>query len=342
MEQFILNKDRLNDFLKSFTGKTLIAPVKQEEKTAFEIVDDLDSAMLDLQNYSATIKKCVFPQTETIFSFSNMGSGLEVQADDNITETVVFGIRPCDAKSFVVLDPLFNKDFEDPGYIARRQKTLLIGHACQNPTNRCFCPSVAGNPFSTEGLDILLTDIDDNTYYVQTITDKGKEAVNNAGDIFAQASDEHKSLKEDADKSSLSKIKRSVDLKNMHELLPKAFENPIWKEISNKCIGCGICTYNCPTCHCFDIQDEGTVYTGRRLRVWDSCMYPEFTLHASGENPRHDRSARIRNRMMHKFSYYPLNMGYIGCVGCGRCIEMCPVNEDLIDILNRVRETVHE
>ncbi len=342
MELFTLQKDRLKDFLKTFAGKTLIAPVKQEEKTQFEPVADIDAARLDLDNYTATIKKCLFPQTETIFSFSNMGEGLQVQPEADVSQTVVFGIRPCDAKSFVVLDPLFKKDFDDPGYINRREKTLLIGHSCQHPANRCFCPSVAGNPFSTDGLDILLTDIDDTTYYVQAVTDSGSKAVQAAGDMFAQAADTHKPLKENADKTSLSKIKRSVDLKKMHELLPKAFENPVWKEIGNKCIGCGICTYNCPTCHCFDIQDEGTVYTGRRLRVWDSCMYPEFTLHASGENPRHDRSARIRNRMMHKFCYYPLNMGFIGCVGCGRCIEMCPVNEDLIDILNRVRKTVHE
>jgi ferredoxin len=71
-------------------------------------------------------------------------------------------------------------------------------------------------------------------------------------------------------------------------------------------------------------------------------MYPEFTVHASGENPRKDRGDRIRNRMLHKFSFYPQNLGHIACVGCGRCIEMCPVNEDLIEILNKVRDVVNE
>ncbi len=339
MDTLLLQKDKLKDFLKALGDVLLVAPIKDAGKTQFCEVDDIDEAKLDLDDYIATTKKVMFPQTETMFAFRSTPDGVNIEDSGSgpAQKTVVFGIRPCDARSFVTLDPLFTKDFNDPYYMKRREATVLIGHACLEPTNRCFCPSVSGSPNGTEGLDVLLTDIADG-YHVQIVSEKGKQAISGATSLLTKATDAQQKQKETVDKASAAKIKRSVDLKNMQELLPKAFELPEWKEMASKCIGCGICTYNCPTCHCFDIQDEGTPYQGRRLRTWDACMFSEYTVHASGENPRHDRSERLRNRMMHKFSYYPRNLGFISCVGCGRCIELCPVNEDLIQILNTVRE----
>ena len=75
---------------------------------------------------------------------------------------------------------------------------------------------------------------------------------------------------------------------------------------------------------------------GRRCRMWDSCMFAEYTLHTSGHNPRPSRRERVRNRVNHKYSYYVKNFGKIACVGCGRCIDLCPVNIDILDILSQV------
>lgn len=337
----ILEKAQLKKFLKSLKDAQLIAPVVDNGSTVFQVVDDMDKAELDLDDYTATIKKAVFPQTETMFTFEQGEGSLSIREPGAISRRVIFGIRPCDAKSYVVLDPLFQKDFDDPYYSARREANVLIGHACAEPTNRCFCPSVGGSPTGTEGLDLLFTDIGDS-YFVEVFSDKGKEIAQSAKSVLKKAGADQSAQKEKAAEEAQGKIRRSVDLKMMHEALPKSFSDDFWQTMGNKCIGCGICTYNCPTCHCFDIQDEGVPRSGRRVRVWDACMYPEFTVHASGENPRKNRGDRIRNRMLHKFSYYPQNLGHIGCVGCGRCIEMCPVNEDLIEILTRVREVINE
>ena len=336
MDTLILGKEKLKEFLNSLNKAKLIAPVRENSGTAFQEIEAVDKADLDLDDYVASSKKVMFPQTETIFAYTAGADSIDIAEDVDISATVVFGIRPCDAKSFVILDPLFKKDFEDPYYIKRRNAAVLIGLACKHPTNRCFCPSLGGGPASDEGLDILFTDTGDE-YFVETVTDRGQELLQNSKALFEVAENSHKEKKEKAVQASLEKIKRRVDLKGMHEILPKVFADSMWKDIGNNCIGCGICTYNCPTCHCFDIQDEGDRNHGRRMRTWDACMYPEFTLHASGENPRPDRSTRIRNRIFHKFAYYPKNLGAIACVGCGRCIELCPVNEDLIEILNKVR-----
>jgi len=103
-------------------------------------------------------------------------------------------------------------------------------------------------------------------------------------------------------------------------------------------LACGTCTYVCPQCHCFNIEDRLLLDGGERVRAWDSCMYPGFTIQASGHNPRPDQAARWRQRIMHKFEYLPRNVGLYGCVGCGRCILSCPVQLDIRQVLDRVRQ----
>ena len=117
--------------------------------------------------------------------------------------------------------------------------------------------------------------------------------------------------------------------------LEELWDSPLWKKVSDACLGCGA-YFLCPTCHCFDIQDEMEGFEGRRCRVWDSCMFKEYTLHTSGHNPRPTRRERTRNRVNHKYSYFVKNFGTIACVGCGRCINNCPVNIDILDILSQV------
>jgi ferredoxin len=122
-----------------------------------------------------------------------------------------------------------------------------------------------------------------------------------------------------------------------------AFDDGRWEELTVRCLGCGSCTYLCPTCHCFDIADEARLYKGRRIRTWDSCQFPLFTKHASGHNPRRNKKERLRQRFMHKFSYAVENTGTALCVGCGRCIAGCPVNLDIRDVIRSfTKETKRE
>ena len=88
--------------------------------------------------------------------------------------------------------------------------------------------------------------------------------------------------KKDAENKAIETITRQQKTEGIVEKLDKIFEHRYWKDVAAKCVGCGTCTYLCPTCHCFDIQDESTLTKGARIRVWDNCMNPEYTLHASG------------------------------------------------------------
>jgi len=151
-------------------------------------------------------------------------------------------------------------------------------------------------------------------------------------------------LKEDG-KDDISRLKEEAEAKikpisvnGVEKKLPDMINNPFWDKVSRKCITCGACTYLCPTCYCFDIQDTGKEGKYTRLRVWDSCMYTVYTLEASGHNPRKEKEKRMRQRVMHKFNYYPFLYQEYGCVGCGRCIKYCPVNVDIREIISKVME----
>ncbi|MEE8380523.1 MAG: 4Fe-4S dicluster domain-containing protein [Thermodesulfobacteriota bacterium] len=336
MNSFILQKDKLQDFLDSLHECQIWAPVKRGTATTFELTKDLKDISLDLKKQVVVSKSAIFPQTEPLFTFDRNGTPKETDLAEP-RDTIVLGIRPCDARSFNLLDPVFKGDFSDPYYLKRRNNTVLIGIACNDPFLNCFCTSIGGNPFSQEGLDLLFTEFD-GAFYIEVITEKGKQLIDITPSLYTPATAEDTKQKEGLANASEGRVKRQIDSNGLPEKLSGIFEHPIWKQFASKCIGCGICTYSCPTCYCFDMQDETTAKKGRRVRIWDSCMFSEYTLHASGHNPRQNRNDRLRNRIYHKFKFNIDNHGVASCVGCGRCITLCPVNVDLIENLTAIRK----
>ena len=111
------------------------------------------------------------------------------------------------------------------------------------------------------------------------------------------------------------------------------FDRPEWKQLSESCLGCGTCTFVCPTCQCYDIEEFDTGKKVRRFRCWDSCMYSDFTQMSAGQ-PRPTQLERFRQRFLHKLVYYPENNeGIFGCVGCGRCLAKCPIHMNIVKVI---------
>ena len=337
MESLVISKNKIKEFINKIKSDyTIFAPTNIDNIVLYKQIKNPSEINLDFYNSKVPPKSILFKQTETMFKFKP-GLKAEIKpAEFSNSKNIIFGIRPCDAKSFSILDHVFKDDYIDPYYVTKRENTVLVGLSCTQPAANCFCTSMDGGPANKEDVDILLTDIGDR-YYAEVNNDKGNNLVNKAKNLFSKASSADKKKKQQVENKSKNAITRNMKTKGVTEKLDKIFENELWKNISLKCLGCGICTYQCPTCHCFDIQDESTLTDGARVRVWDTCMNPEYTLHASGHNPRPARMNRTRNRVYHKFNYYPKNYKVIACVGCGRCISDCPVNIDIIDVIDQVR-----
>jgi ferredoxin len=343
MEGLIIKKENLPKWLTKLSDYDLYLPKGKEGAFDLKLVknsgdfEHVSQVLSDYFNSTVPPKKLLLPTTETIFDFKTSPELEVLESKDEDGKRLLFGVRPCDANSFAMLDACFYDEPKDCMFTSRRDNTTVIAHACKSPHHNCFCTSMGGGPASREGSDVLIVDLGDR-YFVEAVTERGEEIVKKASDLFSKSTEEGEALKNKIESELENAVTRKLDVTGLHDKLGEIFESSYWEKVSKSCIGCGICTYLCPTCYCFDITDETKGKRGRRMRTWDTCMFPSYTLHASGHNPRPERSHRTRNRVLHKFRYYVDKYNITACVGCGRCINYCPVNIDLIELLDGARE----
>ncbi|MGA7162191.1 MAG: 4Fe-4S dicluster domain-containing protein [Bacteroidota bacterium] len=317
------------------SGKMIYAPQRKGEKVFFAPVADVHAVVFDYVQTTESPKDLLFPKYQKLISFEYQGAELRVKdhAETLPSERVLFGSRPCDASALQRLADFFSRDISD-AFIAQRQNALtVISMSCTKFDDDCFCTSTGTSPGDTNGSDILLTPIEESSYYVEPLSGKGIALITSYKEMFEESTPVDK-------EKYLPKIEKTFSHEEITKKLAGAFGNEIWNDASLRCIGCGTCAFVCPMCSCFDIQDEGTYRKGDRVRCWDSCGFSLFTQHTSGHNPRPIQSERWRQRVMHKFSYQPRQYELLGCVGCGRCSRACPADmnlkEQLIDIAAKV------
>lgn len=333
MEKLHITPENIARWLEQLigSGRSVYAPVRTGERVDFKKIARPEEVASDYVQTTQSVKKVVFPRTEELFSYRKEGKQVSVRQPDlkAIPETVVWKIRPCDAAGFAPLSGIFNWDYKDGSYNARAERLTLISFCCATSDEYCFCTSVGGGPGSTAGSDIQLTLLPDGGALVEVLTPKGERLAVEASSLFTPADGISK-------EEYLARVEKRFDAQQLREKLDQAFDNPVWKRQSERCLGCGACAFVCPTCACFDIQEDARGAGGRRVRCWDSCGFSLFTLHTSGHNPRSVQSARWRQRILHKFSYMPERIGQTGCTGCGRCSRACPVNMNLLEHLQSI------
>ncbi len=334
MPNIFISKEKFPRAIEQLIGRYgVYAPVKNGLRHEFALLQNAAEADLGFSNTFLSPKGLFQPQAERMFEYSTAGNdphaGILKETQKDFSPRVILGIRPCDAKAFQLDDANFDTaTMKDPWWVKRRETTTLIGLGCESPCSTCFCTSMGTGPYDTAGLDVLLVDIGEG-YAAEVLTEKGKNVLevisgcsSPAGVSLALSEKQQtaeRSIGNAFDPAAIAK-------KEMLEL----FSSPMWEEVQFACLNCGACTFVCPTCWCFDIQDEVCGDRGDRLRLWDSCMFPLFTLHGSEHNPRSNKTQRVRQRFMHKLKYYQdkYNSGP-ACVGCGRCVQACPVNIDI-------------
>ncbi len=331
-----LKKSNLGDFLKKLSEDFAVyAPVESDGVVAFAELTSGQKPLLDFPRTHKPPKNVFYPQTEVMFQYEN-DTVNPVQYKGK--PIALLGARPCDVKSFVLLERVFiDSQYEDPYWAARRKDTLILSLACNDPLLSCFCNWLDGGPFNNAGSDIFITDIGD-AYFMEPITKEGKRFLERL-DVLEDTTKKDIEKVENAKEKAESSMDTPPKLDSLKVSLDNLWDAPLWNEFSTKCLGCAACTYFCPTCYCFDVQDESRRGRGVRIRLWDSCMFPLFTKEGSGHNPRSMQKYRLRQRFMHKFSYFVEKQGDFGCVGCGRCVGICPVNIDIRNFIIEVCQT---
>lgn len=343
-----LPKEKLNEFLERLAAKArLFVPVEDGGAIIFKPYSASEKLRLDVPANTPP-KSVIFPQSEVLFSFNQHKDPedakklqIDLDAKTDIGPAVIFGARPCDAKGFVVYDRVYlGEDYPDPYYRERREKTSIVTLACQSPSAGCFCTSVGGSPSDTEGSDVIMTELD-NGMYLEAVTDKGDALLADPAAGSGESSQAEAKKRQDA---VAAQVGKPLGEKGLPDIAIDIFsKDEFWTEETERCLSCGACTYVCPTCYCFNITDEAVAGKGERIRSWDACMFQHFTLEGSGHTPRPLKYQRYRNRVGHKFFYYPEKYsGSIACCGCGRCIRSCPVSIDISEVVAHISERQEE
>ncbi len=322
----------------------LFGPAKEKDWHQLKELDNGELPDLNMVNTRLSPKALLFPQSEDMLEYSLD----ETQDDHHIMKEVakdyapraLVGIRPCDAKATELVKLNFDTpDIKDPYWLKAYQATTFIGVACDTPLSTCFCTSAECGPYNADGLDILAMQREAG-FLAKILTDKGQAFADAAG--WNQATPDEAEAFMAAKEAAEARIASKIETDNLAgpDLL-ELHGAPFWDDLAFACLNCGTCTFSCPTCWCFDIQDEVHGKSGVRMKNWDSCMFPIFTVHTTGHNPRDTKTQRVRQRFMHKLKYFvdKYEAG-IMCVGCGRCVRQCPVNIDIrrvCDKMNRFK-----
>ena len=329
-----LQKSRLNErFAAIAADAVLYLPVDVENGGArYEVWKD-GAVLSGALNTRRSAKDFFFPQTEDLVKFKVDGQNIEVIDPRKPSDDfVIFGVRACDAASFNVLDKVFLSDPVDSYYEERRKHGVIMTLSCTAPEESCFCHSFGIDPTAPGG-DVSCW-MDDECLYLEAVTEKGSALTEKLSGLLEKSDDK-------AVKTLNEKTNAIMDKLPLHELRPadftkeqlEVFKSPKWAKLSEACLGCGSCTFVCPTCQCYDIKDFDTGHGVVRMRTWDSCMYSEFTRMSAG-NPRLTQLERFRQRFMHKLVYFPMNNdGTYGCVGCGRCLRKCPISMNIVKVM---------
>ncbi len=305
----------------------LFLPVAESDSVSFRLWEP--EAVVDLETVNSTVspKGIFLPQDQVYLQFKREGTGLQMQpVEQPAGPAVAFGVRACDLKAFGLLDKVYaEQDPPDRLYTDRRANTAVVVLACSEPDPYCFCSVFGIDPAGADGADVAAW-WEGEELILEARTPKGEAVLETAGDLLEEKSAVGPVSPETAD--------FGLNLEGLPKNLKERFEDPVWDDLFRSCLGCGTCTFICPTCYCFDVEDYGHTEEGHRFRCWDSCMYKQFTLLAGGANPRPTRKERVRNRFLHKLQYYPENFGgEFACVGCGRCLRSCPVNLDIVQAI---------
>ncbi len=223
---------------------------------------------------------------------------------------------------------------------------FIVTNTCDGPFKQCFCVCTDSGPSAREGYDLNLTDLGDQ-YLVEAGSEKGRGPGREDGPGQGRA-------------RFAEEARRGVD-NSISPFDAIADDNKAWiSRVMNRVTtgfiderGLGI--HRQPVLrvrgllvrlpHLLLLQHRRRQHRapGRtdRMRTWDSCSYEGYTRMAGDHNPRKPVEDRRNKRFFCKLSYSQ-SKKYLrpGCVGCGRCVRVCPGDIGLPNVVTYIRREI--
>jgi len=339
-----LTEAQLREWLQSLLdANSVIAPVEEDGVLLFRRIASEDQAVVEPSGKTRwSPKEFLFPRSEALYRYNFRGGTVQLE-DPPMPEEhqVLFGVRSCDASGLVRLDEIFLSGTRDRLYAARRENTTVVSTACAAAEPECFCTAVGYSPVGEEGSDVQLVPLDGG-WMLRPLTDKGRELVGDATDGWSAATAKDGKRIAEIERTVAAQIERSPVNREWSRVLEEGFEHGAWDRLAQHCLGCSVCAYVCPSCSCFDMNHQANAWCGEQCRSWDACTFPLFTHHASGHNPRKTKQERYRQRVLHKFAFREGDDEPFRCVGCGRCVALCPAGLDIVNTVAAAVEAIRE
>lgn len=333
----IMPKSGVSDWV-DFLSQTfrVVGPRPKHGQYVFDEIDDPSNLVLDYPTSILPPKQYLLPPRETLFSYTE--NGKQIEANIEPIPTVLLGVHTCDMHAIRLLDKVHNHGYTDQHYQAHRQNTYLVSIECLKPCMaHSFCKSM-GTLTVTEDFDLHMTDLGD-IYAMEVGSEKGEALLHNFEQVRDATDEDYQLLSQVlTEKWPQFSYQLEFDVTELPDILNISQKSSYWRELGDRCLGCGMCTKVCPTCYCFDVQDEVdlTLQNGKRIRAWDSCQVEEFAMVAGGHNFRAKTALRQRHRFMRKGKYQYDAFGVVGCVGCGRCAQACLVHITPVETFNEL------
>ena len=339
MKKYILKKDHLIPFLRKLSrGARLVAPVRtMQGDVLYQEIETLDGIEIDLSvQPQESAKAFLLPQQERLFTYSD-GKNCSFVPEEPGIPTVLFGLRSCDLSAILYMDVIFLRSPRDDFYLKRRSQTVLIGIGCNEPWENCFCNATNTGPFLEFGFDLQLTDLG-NCFMVESGRARGDAILDEWVRFFAPVTPEDEKLRYQVVLEARAGFRRQVHVETACRRLQEGRVRPqVWRQFAQRCDGCGGCAYICPACTCFTIFDRRLGQGGgERIRAWDACTHEGFTRMAGGFNPVNMRVDRLRRRFTHKLLHDYTQFRRPGCMGCGRCVDICFGGVDIVKFIEQV------
>lgn len=327
-----LKKEDMSAFLDELAerGEVFVPQKDERGRWGFGLRSPGEEVFFPPSIIDVSVKGLFFAKRRPIAAFDATKSWSMKPAEIPERTRFIVGLHPCDIDGIQYMDSVFLHSFKKDGlYAAERERTVLIGLTCDEMGVHCHCTDRGRSPDATAGMDVAMTRTEDG-FLLKALTEKGENGI---------ASRFLNDTKEVPEVRTWEKGKYPIP--SPEELLA-LYDDEVWDELSDICLTCGACSFACPTCLCFLVSDEKHNGKGERVTVWDSCQFPSYSRMAGGHNDRKAIASRVRNRTLDKFAYSTNRYGTMSCMGCGRCVQVCPLKRSFPQIgarlLGRVRE----